>query len=510
MWSPWRWETRTASMSSHVYPPSESAWASPRWEGSPASNSRTVPPCSTSMRFPELPLRSGRTANPLLKGQKLQPGSFVRGSRGADAQNLEDHRFDHDERLAFLPDAPGQDLLPPPERGVQVDRGRAVARGDASHPHDLERIRELTPDRVRGEGGVPGPGHQFSALDRPEKEEPPRNDPFPFTQACERRHYLPPVVKPGEHDLADRSRLIPHRALWGSRGVPGEDEVVPFHVRQMAGETGGMLLLVRRFPVHEPPEPPPSGGGVLLRVLDHEFDPLRLPGDVHLLELGGFYPLPRQLGEDRPVRERKGPGAVCFHGDVVPQDDADFVFVGAVGRCHDRPLPVPLGDRHTEYRGCMFAPRVPRDRQNEGQGQDKGADDRDCHRCATPHGISPFLPFGGIIRLAVLYQHPDSRGTIPLHGRRRAPVVYSASMDSPGRGPVRGDPQGDARLRGLRDTAPKRRSLPGEATSLLLGNRRLAAAVRGDRVRDGGCACGPAHRGGGGGDRGRARKGATP
>src|SRR4030042_2064443 len=66
MWSPWRWETRTASMSSHVYPPSESAWTSPRCEGRPASTSRTVPACSTSMRFPELPLRRGRTANPLL------------------------------------------------------------------------------------------------------------------------------------------------------------------------------------------------------------------------------------------------------------------------------------------------------------------------------------------------------------------------------------------------------------------------------------------------------------
>src|SRR3990170_905505 len=203
MWSPWRWETRTASMSSHVYPPSESAWASPRWEGSPASNSRTVPPCSTSMRFPELPLRSGRTANPLLKGQKLQPGSFVRGSRGADAQNLEDHRFDHDERLAFLPDAPGQDLLSPPERGGKVDRGRAVACGDASHPHDLERIGELLPDRVRGEGRLPGPGHHLASPDRPEKEEPSRGDPLCFAKGGERRHDLLSVVEPGEHDPAD-------------------------------------------------------------------------------------------------------------------------------------------------------------------------------------------------------------------------------------------------------------------------------------------------------------------
>src|SRR4030067_534538 len=152
---------------------------------------RSGPPCSTSMRLPELPLRSGRTANPLLKGQKLQPGSFVRGSRGADAQNLEDHRFDHDERLAFLPDAPRQ-------------------------------------------------------------EEPSRNHPFPFPPACEPRPYLLPVVEPCEHDPADRSRLIPHRAPWGSRGVPGEDEVVPLHIRLVAREAGARRRLLRRVPAHEP------------------------------------------------------------------------------------------------------------------------------------------------------------------------------------------------------------------------------------------------------------------
>src|SRR3989337_402029 len=97
---------------------------------------------------------------------------------------------------------------------------------------------------------------------------------------------------------------------------------------------------------------------------------------------------------------------------------------------------------------------------------------------------------------------------------RRGRLLFLRARHHPpsrtGRGQVRGDPPGDARLRGLRDPASQRRRLPGEAPFLLLGNRSLAAAVRGDRVRDGGCACGPAHRGGGGGDRGRARKGATP
>ena len=60
-WSLWRWDTRTASTSSHPHPASARAAESPRWEGSPASTSRIVPACETSVRFPEEPLRRGVT-----------------------------------------------------------------------------------------------------------------------------------------------------------------------------------------------------------------------------------------------------------------------------------------------------------------------------------------------------------------------------------------------------------------------------------------------------------------
>ncbi|OGR21684.1 MAG: hypothetical protein A2559_05550 [Deltaproteobacteria bacterium RIFOXYD2_FULL_66_9] len=60
-WSPWRWETSSASTSSHTRSASKSAATRPRWDGNPASTRRTVPACSTSVRFPELPLRSGVT-----------------------------------------------------------------------------------------------------------------------------------------------------------------------------------------------------------------------------------------------------------------------------------------------------------------------------------------------------------------------------------------------------------------------------------------------------------------
>src|SRR3990170_2841778 len=122
IWSPCRWETSNASISSQERPASARARLSPFREGIPASTSRRVSPCSTSVRFPELPLRSGRTEKFLVNGEKLQPETRVEGAGGPNPFDLQHHRLHHEKHLPLLPDAAGQDLPPSPEGGVQVDR----------------------------------------------------------------------------------------------------------------------------------------------------------------------------------------------------------------------------------------------------------------------------------------------------------------------------------------------------------------------------------------------------
>jgi hypothetical protein len=66
------------------------------------------------MRFPELPLRSGRTEILSFNGEKLLPGRLVRVPCGADARNFRDPCLDYEECFAIPPDALGQDLVPLP------------------------------------------------------------------------------------------------------------------------------------------------------------------------------------------------------------------------------------------------------------------------------------------------------------------------------------------------------------------------------------------------------------
>src|SRR3990170_2501838 len=170
------------------------------------------------------------------------------------------------------------------------------------------------------------------------------------------------------------------------RRVPREDEIVPLDVRLVARPAGAVLHLVRRLPVDEPAEPPPAGGGVLLRVFHHELEPLRFARHEGVVELGGLRPFPRQLRQDRAVREGELLRPERLHCDVVPKDHTDLVLVVPLGGGDDLPVAVPLRDRDPARGRCDLRGSG----RERGKEKSRGGEQGNNGRGDVSHGILLF------------------------------------------------------------------------------------------------------------------------
>jgi hypothetical protein len=120
------------------------------------------------------------------------------------------------------------------------------------------------------------------------------------------RHYN--AIESGIIDVP-RTLGVPHC----SRGESCKDEIVLFHIRQMAAEACVVLRLVDRLAVDKTAESPPARSGVPFRVFDHDLHCRSRAVHGGPLDLRGRDALPGQFDENGPIRKGKGTLPVRFH-----------------------------------------------------------------------------------------------------------------------------------------------------------------------------------------------------
>src|SRR5258708_18134061 len=187
-----------------------------------------------------------------------------------------------------------------------------------------------------------------------------------------------------------RARRMNDTAGTLSRRKPGKDEIVVFHVGRMAGETFFVLGLAHRLAVDELAEAPAACRGVSVRVFDHELHRRGRAGDEDAVELGRRHMRPRELGQDRPIREGERAGPIRRHRDRVAEDAAQLVKARRVRGGDQLPLPVSGRDLDPEDRRGLVVRSSGRERE---RGEDARGDRRRDHNPGdSSHRWLPLRP----------------------------------------------------------------------------------------------------------------------
>src|ERR1700721_1726172 len=119
----------------------------------------------------------------------------------------------------------------------------------------------------------------------------------------------------------------------------------------MTGKACFVQCLTVRFAVLELSKPPARRRGVFLRILDHELEIRRGPGNERLFSakdrvvLGRWDVLPGKPRNHRAIRERTRSVSKCFDRDVVSENDTDIIEISGFGADFNKgPVTVPGGN----------------------------------------------------------------------------------------------------------------------------------------------------------------------
>jgi hypothetical protein len=118
----------------------------------------------------------------------------------------------------------------------------------------------------------------------------------------------------------------------------------------MAGEAFFVLGFAHRLAVDELAEAPAACRGVFVRVFDHELHRRGRSRSEGAVEVGRRDMLPRELRQDRPIREGERAGPIGRHRDRVAENAAQLVKARHVRRGDQLPLPVSGRNSYTEDR----------------------------------------------------------------------------------------------------------------------------------------------------------------
>ena len=98
------------------------------------------------------------------------------------------------------------------------------------------------------------------------------------------------------------------------------------------------------------PKPQPPVAGYFVRVFDHELHRRGRSRNEGAVDVGRRDMLPRELRQDRPIREGERAGPIGRHRDRVAENAAQLVKARHVRRGDQLPLPVSGRNSYTEDR----------------------------------------------------------------------------------------------------------------------------------------------------------------